>query len=224
MKIPAQTLLLFCSLLSLPPDPACAAGNELLWYDKPAANWQEALPVGNGSLGGMIFGGIEREQIQFNEQTLWTGDEIKMGNYQPFGDLFLNFGHASAENYRRELNLDEAVHRVGFNVNGTHFTRETFSNYPDQVMVIHLTADKGGSLNCNLQLSDAHKGNISAAGSQITSAGKLDNGLLYEARVLALTENGRVEVSGQDLKISGADSATLLLAAGTSFSLSFFMI
>jgi alpha-L-fucosidase 2 len=65
-----------------------------LWYDKPAQKWEsEALPIGNGSLGAMLFGGICKERIQFNEQTLWTGDEIKMGNYQPFGDVFVTFGN-----------------------------------------------------------------------------------------------------------------------------------
>lgn len=44
-----------------------------LWYQEPADEWTEALPVGNGSLGGMIYGGIDREHIQFNEDTLWTG-------------------------------------------------------------------------------------------------------------------------------------------------------
>lgn len=44
-----------------------------LWYDRPAEAWVEALPIGNGRLGGMIFGGVEKERIQFNEETLWTG-------------------------------------------------------------------------------------------------------------------------------------------------------
>ncbi|QAA33073.1 glycosyl hydrolase family 95 catalytic domain-containing protein [Clostridium manihotivorum] len=46
-----------------------------LWYDKPASleNWNEALPVGNGSLGAMIFGGIEKERFQLNEETVWDG-------------------------------------------------------------------------------------------------------------------------------------------------------
>jgi alpha-L-fucosidase 2 len=44
-----------------------------LWYDEPAANWTDALPVGNGRLGAMVFGGVERERLQFNEDTLWTG-------------------------------------------------------------------------------------------------------------------------------------------------------
>src|SRR4051812_41352565 len=44
-----------------------------LWYTKPAVKWTEALPLGNGRIGAMVFGGIEKEHIQFNEETLWTG-------------------------------------------------------------------------------------------------------------------------------------------------------
>src|SRR5215208_785833 len=44
-----------------------------LWYNKPAVKWTDALPIGNGRIGAMIFGGIEKERIQFNEETLWTG-------------------------------------------------------------------------------------------------------------------------------------------------------
>ena len=44
-----------------------------LWYTKPAQKWTEALPIGNGRLGAMIFGGVENDRIQFNEETLWTG-------------------------------------------------------------------------------------------------------------------------------------------------------
>ncbi len=55
-------------------DPAAT----VLWYQKPAAKWREALPVGNGRLGAMVFGVPEREQLQLNEQTIWTG-----GPYDP---------------------------------------------------------------------------------------------------------------------------------------------
>ena len=56
--------------------PAAAQSNarsQLLWYDAPATQWVEALPVGNGRLGAMVFGGVARERIQFNEATIWTG-------------------------------------------------------------------------------------------------------------------------------------------------------
>ncbi|SFD24645.1 glycoside hydrolase family 95 protein [Spirosoma endophyticum] len=51
----------------VPPEP-------ILWYKQPANQWVEALPIGNGRLGGMVFGGILEDHIQFNEATLWTGE------------------------------------------------------------------------------------------------------------------------------------------------------
>src|SRR5262245_22946153 len=45
-----------------------------LWYDRPAREWVEALPVGNGRLGAMVFGGTVTERIQFNEATVWDGE------------------------------------------------------------------------------------------------------------------------------------------------------
>ena len=47
----------------------------ILWYDKPASNWHEALPVGNGRLGAMVFGDYRREVIQLNEESLWAGSK-----------------------------------------------------------------------------------------------------------------------------------------------------
>ena len=49
-----------------------------LWYRRPASKWTEALPIGNGRLGAMIFGGVEEERLQLNEDTLWAG-----GPYDP---------------------------------------------------------------------------------------------------------------------------------------------
>lgn len=49
-----------------------------IWYDTPAANWNEALPIGNGRLGAMIFGSIDREHLQLNENTLYSGEPSTM--------------------------------------------------------------------------------------------------------------------------------------------------
>ena len=59
--------------------PCCTTAQQdlKLWYNKPAAVWTEALPVGNGRLGAMIFGGVEEELIQLNESTLWSGGPVK---------------------------------------------------------------------------------------------------------------------------------------------------
>ena len=75
-----------------------AAPETTLWYEKPATRWEtEALPIGNGRLGGMIFGGVRREQVQFNESSLWIGDETDTGAYQGFGDLFIDFAGSGIE-------------------------------------------------------------------------------------------------------------------------------
>lgn len=47
---------------------------EMLWYRQPAQQWTDALPIGNGRLGAMIFGGVNTEHLQFNEETMWTGE------------------------------------------------------------------------------------------------------------------------------------------------------
>src|SRR5262245_14519646 len=51
-----------------------------LWYETPAREWTEALPVGNGRLGAMVFGGVPRERLQLNEETLWTGGPYSQVN------------------------------------------------------------------------------------------------------------------------------------------------
>src|SRR3954452_22094886 len=64
-----KTVLLILTLLAGP----VSAADLKLWYTQPAAKWEEALPVGSGRLGAMVFGGTADERIQFNEDTLWTG-------------------------------------------------------------------------------------------------------------------------------------------------------
>ncbi len=50
-----------------------AQQRNVLWYEQPATDWNQALPIGNGKLGGMVFGGIENERVQLNEESIWTG-------------------------------------------------------------------------------------------------------------------------------------------------------
>src|ERR1035437_2080699 len=66
----------FLALAILTAAPAAGAQQSplTLWYDKPAVLWTDALPVGNGHMGAMIFGGATHERIQFNEHTVWTGE------------------------------------------------------------------------------------------------------------------------------------------------------
>lgn len=188
-----------------------------LFYPKPATNWLAALPIGNGSLGAMLFGGTTNERVQFNEQTLWLGSETEMGSYQPFGDVFIEWQHGAATDHRRELSLADAIHRVSYRAGGIGYRREAFASHPDQVLVFRFTADQPGAFSGRLRLTDRHQARITATGSQIVSVGTLTNGLAYEAQLRVLNEGGKLSADGSHLLLSNANSVTLLLAAGTSF-------
>ena len=67
LRAPAAQDVEFTGNAAAPEAPLC------LWYRQPAAKWEEALPLGNGHLGAMVFGGVPTEHIQFTEHTVWTG-------------------------------------------------------------------------------------------------------------------------------------------------------
>jgi alpha-L-fucosidase 2 len=64
--------LLACTLMGIPASAQAPAkdSSNTLWYKSPAREWEEALPLGNGRLGAMVWGGIEREKISLNEETI----------------------------------------------------------------------------------------------------------------------------------------------------------
>ena len=79
MRLPTITRRRLMAGLSTVPLPRIGSsagdtGNPMmLWYRKPADRWLDSLPIGNGRLGAMIFGGIERERVALNESTMWSG-------------------------------------------------------------------------------------------------------------------------------------------------------
>src|SRR5260221_1466352 len=166
-----------------------------LWYRQPAPDWNEALPIGAGRLGAMIFGGVAEEHLQLNENTLYSDEpgrrdlpldimpefdrviamlrngeyaeaaEIISRNwcgraqacYQPLGDLRLYFdGHTVPTEYSRDLDLATAIATLRYTQDGVSFTREYFASFPDQALVIRLTAGKPRSLTFRATLSSVH--------------------------------------------------------------------
>jgi alpha-L-fucosidase 2 len=108
---------------------AIAPGQRLaLHYRQPAEDWQsQALPIGNGRLGAMIFGDARREHLQLNEISLWTGDEKDTGSHQNLADLFFELAHGAGQSYRRRLDIDSAVHTIHYIADGIGYARECFA-------------------------------------------------------------------------------------------------
>lgn len=193
-----------------------------LWYESPAKEWMTAaLPLGNGELGAMFFGGVSTEQIQLNEKTLWTGSQTRRGAYQNLGDILISFpGDSTYRNYRRELDINEAIGKVSYTAGGTSFVREYFVSNPDSVMVVRINTQdhKRGGISMSVSLNDAHTGNTSMDATGISISGNLDH-ISYNARLGIIAENGTTITIGNELKIIHADAVTIILAAGTNYDI-----
>lgn len=248
-----------------------------LEYFKPASVWTEALPVGNGRLGAMIYGGVETERLQLNEDTLWSGGpkdctnprarevlpevrkllaeeryveadklsrEMLSANtqaYMPLGHLTLAFDHGDAgvRDYRCELDLAEAVSRIEYAIGPVRYVRETFASYPDQIIVLRLTASRPGALGFAARLDSPLKYRTSAANGQLIIQGAVPeyldpnyqpsdsyaqggdgsgDGIRFAGRLAAICPDGKAEVDAGGLYVTGATSATLLFSAATSFA------
>ena len=236
----------------------------VLWYDKPASEWTEALPVGNGRLGAMIFGGPASEQLQLNEDTLYAGspydpnnpealqalpearrlifegkykeahdlvgakmmaNPIKQMPYEPLGDLKLLFpGHDNFTSYRRELDLNTAIASVSYKVGSTRFTREVFVSAVDQLIIVKLNADTPRSLNFSATFETPQKAIVSTlSGGTLVIRGVngdafgIKGGLVFEARAVVIPSGGEIVAKRQNVIVSKADSAVVVIAAGTSY-------
>jgi alpha-L-fucosidase 2 len=231
-----------------------------LWYKQPAQKWVEALPIGNGRLGGMIFGGVTNEHLQFNENTLWTGHPheyqhegaakylpqirqllwdgkqkeaedlamtefmsvpVRQKAYQPFGDVWLTFpDQTNASNYRRKLDLDSAVAKVSYESGGVTYQREIFASHPDQVIVWRVSADKPGKLNFSVNLTSAHqfKATIVRKPDLLILHGRVEEeGVAFDSRLRIVNDGGQLLLTDTNALVANANSATIILAAATSF-------
>jgi len=207
--------------LALVAASAAAAPDMTLRYSQPATDWEkEALPIGNGRIGAMIFGQLARERLQFNDITLWTGDGKAMGAYQPFGDVYVNLpGHEQGTTaYARRLDIGRSVHTVSYTHNGVQFKREALASYPAQVIAVRLTASKRGQYTGSIELADMHGAQIGAQGDRVTAAGMLPNAMQYASQVRVLNEGGKLSVEGSKIVFSGSDAITLIVGAGTSYT------
>lgn len=202
-----------------------------LWYAQPAAKWSaEALPIGNGRMGAMFFGGVSQERIQFNEQSLWSGDndwdgDYKLGdhgfgNYRNFGELIVEFDSAAenAPSYRRELDIATGIHRTTFRRDGVLVTREAFASRPHQVMVFHYTASGPQAFSGRLRLKPGQPDTTVVADAQgLTASGVMPNKLKHVCKVRVLHAGGSVKADGDSCVFDKCDGLTLLFDARTDY-------
>jgi len=271
-----------------------------LWYTSPAditryyEGWQEkSLPMGNGGIGGSVFGGITRERIQLNEKSLWSGGPSESrknynggnlenkgnngatmnsihdyfangqdnaatklaksnligasddkgtngyGYYLSFGNMYIDFKNVSSNsdvsNYTRDLDLNTAIAGVNYDKGSTHYSRENFTSYPDNVIVTHITADGSEKISLDVSVEpDNNRGDaVNGIGDSsykrdwdtkvsnglISINGQLkDNQMKFTSQTQVITDNaGTVTDGNGKVSVSGASEVTIITSIGTDY-------
>jgi len=235
--------------------PVQAENPLTLWYNTDAGSeFTNALPIGNGYMGGLIYGGVTKDYIGLNESTVWSGgpgDNNKQGaanylkdardalfrgdyrtaesivndrmigpgpaSFQPVGDLVITTSHTGAGDYRRELDLRTAIAKTTYSVGGVKHTREYFASYPDHVIVVHLSADKDGSVSFGATMTTPHRSNSMSSEGNTLIYDVTVNSIKFQNRLNVFADGGKVTVSGGNISVEGANSATLVLTTATNF-------
>jgi alpha-L-fucosidase 2 len=238
-----------------------------LWYNQASGTkWENALPIGNGRLGAMIYGNVDKETIQLNEHTVWSGSPNRNDNpasldslaeirklifegnhkvaerlanrviitkkshgqmFQPVGSLHLSFpGHEKFSNYYRELDIEKAVAKTTYVVDGVTYTREALASFPDRVIVMRLTASKPGSLSFSASYSSPQRKKTFAttATKDLTISGTTSDheGVKGMVEFKGITriklDGGSLSSNDTSLTVNGANSATIFISIATNFN------
>ena len=224
------TKYLLPAALLVVPFAAPHAAAQSLNYRQPASDWSGgALPIGNARMGAMLFGGVAVERIQFNEQSLWSGDnnwdgayecgDHGFGCYRNFGDLTITWDipAATPTDYQRNLDIGKGIHSTTFTHNSIKFAREAFASHPDQVLVFRYSSGKPGSLTGKIALTSAQGAATTASPTGLVFSGEMPNKLKHAAALRVLATGGKTRVEGESLVFENCDDLLLLLNARTNY-------
>lgn len=243
-----------------------------LFYTSPALQWEETLPLGNGRLGMMPDGGIEKELVVLNEISMWSGsvadysnpdagkslpairellfqgknkeaqelmyekfvprkseDGATYGTFQMLADLNLDYTYptnAEVQNYVRSLNLHNSLAKTSFSLGDIDYNRTYYASRTKDVLIIHLEASKGSSVNFKVGVSrpqdfaseSLENGSIKFFG-ELQSGQKNVEGVRYASYVDVVAKGNEAKRVNEDstIEVSEADEAWIIVSAATSF-------
>ena len=153
--------------------------------------------------------------------------------YQAMGRLQVQFdGHDAVQDYRRELDLDQAIVRVSYRIGEARYTREVFASYPDQVVVMRLSCDRPGGLSLRTRLSSLHPSatqralgadTIAIEGGVSQPTPEFPSLMRWQGRVQVRAEGGTVRTEplpatgGVGVRVERAQAVTIILAGATNY-------
>jgi len=206
------------------PDTELVKLNEsTVWSGGPNRNDNPRSLAALPEIRKLIFENKYEEASKLATQNIQS-DSINGMDYQPVGNISLVFpGHDNYNNYYRELNLVTAIDSCSYNVNGIQFSRTTFTSFPDQVMIIHLTSNKKASINFTALFSSPQKSSTQTNNNDLILTGISGNKegvkgqVKFEAIARVKLEGGALVSGPTELKITGADEVTIFVSIATNF-------
>jgi alpha-L-fucosidase 2 len=195
-----------------------------VWSGGPSRNDPTTALKAIPGIRSLIFAGKYEEAEALATSEVKTNTDNGMC-YQPVGDLLLSFpGHGQYDSYYRELDLNRAVTTTSYLVNGITFKREAFVSRPDQVIVVHLTADKKGQISFNASMSSPQHAEVHIMGkNELVLSGVsgdragIKGQVKFNGRVRIKADGGSLSATDTSVTVQHADSATLYISVATNF-------
>lgn len=225
----------------------------VLCYDKPAPfgnetlscldkenrqddGWEKwSLPLGNGYMGACVFGRTEVERIQITENSLCNPMFSKNcgAGLNNLAEIYIDFSHSDVSDYRRELDIDNAVATVEYQTGGIGYKREYFTSYPDKVLAIKCTSLLPKNLSFTVKAESPYSGDYCVEPGDgcgkssrtytdkniLIVSGKMEYYNIQFEMQIAVISDGIITANGGSISISNADTAEIFAAVGTNYVL-----
>jgi len=211
--------------------------DETLWTGGP---YNPNNPEGPEILKNIRKFVFEKDWVNAHNETYkLSSDPVSVQCYQPMGRLNLKFdGHDKAENYYRKLSMDSALVTISYRLDGVVYKREIFASYPDQVVVIRLTASKKQSVSFSGWFTSLQPSAVTyLEGNDIVMTGTtIDRNIIsgerrldsvayrilppqmkWQSRLKVLTEGGSIDLNDEKINVNNADAVTIILAGATNW-------
>lgn len=220
--LPLGNSRLGAMVYGIPQREEIQLNEETLWGGGPYRNDNPEALNALPQVRKLVFEGKNRESDQLINQTFFS--KAHGMPFQTAGSVILNFpGHEEYSSYYRELDIDRAVALTRYTVAGVEYTRETFSSFADDVVMMRITSDRKGALNFNLEYTNPsehavfNKGNVLVLEGKGTDHEGIAGVVRYQTHALVKNQDGQVETIERKITVSNATSVILYISLSTNF-------
>lgn len=220
--LPLGNSRLGAMVYGIPQREEIQLNEETLWGGGPYRNDNPEALNALPQVRKLVFEGKNRESDQLINQTFFS--KAHGMPFQTAGSVILNFpGHEEYSSYYRELDIDRAVALTRYTVAGVEYTRETFSSFADDVVMMRITSNRKGALNFNLEYTNPSEHAVFNRGNVLVLEGKgtdhegIAGAVRYQTHALVKNQDGQVETTERNITVSNATSVILYISLSTNF-------